>query len=688
MILKRELLHLSRKESPGLNNYIFDLKKKIFVFVCFICFVYSNFSQTSKDLQVTIEAFILDYSTKEPIAFAEIELSNNNLGTLSDHNGKFSLTFLQSKVDPETILEISSPGFNIISVKMERVYSFLENTNKFYLKRNSKHIDSTNNESKQLVSGRIFSKETPIQGAIIKVKNKFIETSSNFNGDFEIDADLKDELIITFLGMNEKTIRIENFKNNEIQLETDSQILEEVTIKSFLDNQENFETGYGKKSKKSIGFAVSSISADDISSANIRMIDLIRRNFSNVQITYNEDQVYVRGGTLSINNPAAAIFDVEGIIYKAVPDFLDTQRIQSITLLKSLAATNRYGSEGRGGVFLIKLKSLANVKESKKKKSIKIKGNIYKENLPIFNHDNSQLTYLKKLDTSTSIVDLRDNFYKVEKLYNSDPIFYLDSYKFFYNIDPDFAKNIVFDYMNNYKQSPILLKAISFIADEIADYETESLIYRRLIKIQPENIQAYRDLAFTYVKLGKYNLAAFIYNYIIKSKKNIDKIPDFQKIIYEEASNLLLNNFIPNTFSSETIKQLKSFYSIDKWQRFGSDYRIIFDWNDPFAEFNVQFVDPSKKYFNWTHSSIENKNTIEDELMYGYNSKDFFIDDDMLGIWLVNLENYNLVSKGHPILLKYTVIKNYAKASEEREVKIIDLNKLVNKVTLGTLKNN
>ena len=169
--------------------------------------------------------------------------------------------------------------------------------------------------------------------------------------------------------------------------------------------------------------------------------------------------------------------------------------------------------------------------------------------------------------------------------------------------------------MNNYRESPILLKAISFIADEIADYETESIIYRRLIKIQPENIQAYRDLAFTYVKLGKYNLASFMYNYIIKSKKNIDKIPDFQKIIYAEASNLLLNNFIPNTFSSETIEQLKSFYSIDKWQRFGSDFRIIFDWNDPFAEFNIQFVDPSKKYFNWTHSTIENKNTIQDELM-------------------------------------------------------------------------
>ena len=59
----------------------------------------------------------------------------------------------------------------------------------------------------------------------------------------------------------------------------------------------------------------------------------------------------MRGGSLSINNSAAAIFDVEGFIYPDVPDFLDPQQIESITLLRSMSATNRYGSQGRGGVF-------------------------------------------------------------------------------------------------------------------------------------------------------------------------------------------------------------------------------------------------------------------------------------------------------------------------------------------------
>ena len=137
MISKRELLHLLRKESPDLNNYIFDLKKKIFVFLCFLCVVYSNFSQTSKDLRVTIDAFILDYSTKEPIAFAEIELLNKNLGTLSDHKGKFSLTFLQSKLSLKQFWKFQALD-SMYLVKMERV-GFLENTNKFYLIRNTTH---------------------------------------------------------------------------------------------------------------------------------------------------------------------------------------------------------------------------------------------------------------------------------------------------------------------------------------------------------------------------------------------------------------------------------------------------------------------------------------------------------------------------------------------------------------------
>jgi outer membrane receptor protein involved in Fe transport len=65
----------------------------------------------------------------------------------------------------------------------------------------------------------------------------------------------------------------------------------------------------------------------------------------------------IRGGTMSMNNPAYAIFDIDGQVYTQYPDFIDPQNIKSIVILKSMIAANKYGSQGRGGVIVIKMKS-------------------------------------------------------------------------------------------------------------------------------------------------------------------------------------------------------------------------------------------------------------------------------------------------------------------------------------------
>jgi outer membrane receptor protein involved in Fe transport len=65
----------------------------------------------------------------------------------------------------------------------------------------------------------------------------------------------------------------------------------------------------------------------------------------------------IRGGTMSMNNPAYAIFDIDGQVYTQYPDFIDPQNIKSIVILKSMSAANKYGSQGRGGVIVIKMKS-------------------------------------------------------------------------------------------------------------------------------------------------------------------------------------------------------------------------------------------------------------------------------------------------------------------------------------------
>jgi len=65
----------------------------------------------------------------------------------------------------------------------------------------------------------------------------------------------------------------------------------------------------------------------------------------------------IRGGTMSMNNPAYAIFDIDGQVYTQYPDFIDPQNIKSIVILKSMIEANKYGSQGRGGAIVIKMKS-------------------------------------------------------------------------------------------------------------------------------------------------------------------------------------------------------------------------------------------------------------------------------------------------------------------------------------------
>ncbi len=98
-----------------------------------------------------------------------------------------------------------------------------------------------------------------------------------------------------------------------------------------------------------------------ISPSHKTIIDVIVGKFPGVKIIGNNvgfgnTKVLIRGGSLSINNQAYAIFDVDGIIYMEPPMFIDPQKIKSITILKSLASVNKYGNIGRGGAIIIRLK--------------------------------------------------------------------------------------------------------------------------------------------------------------------------------------------------------------------------------------------------------------------------------------------------------------------------------------------
>ena len=107
---------------------------------------------------------------------------------------------------------------------------------------------------------------------------------------------------------------------------------------------------------------ISSSSKSSISPMALTLIDVIVGKFPGVKVigsnvANSTPKIIIRGGSMSMNNQAYAVYDVDGILYTDCPTFIDPQQIKSVTILRSLAATNRYGGVARGGAIVIKLKA-------------------------------------------------------------------------------------------------------------------------------------------------------------------------------------------------------------------------------------------------------------------------------------------------------------------------------------------
>lgn len=668
--------------------------KKLFT-IFFILFSYALQAQQDNLVEINLSASVIDHSTKLPIPFSEVKYLNKNIGTLTDNEGKFTLNYFEDNVKADDIFQITANGYDTISTTAEILYKFLNNTNKFFLKKTASSYDWFEDDlnDENYIFGKIFSVKGPIQGASVKVKNTLIEAKSNFDGYFKIKANLNDILVIDFLGMIGKQLLIEDLDDKYILLKSDAQILDQVTITGTTDLNDQVETSYGKKKKKSVGFSTSTINSEDISPSALNIIDAIRGKFTNVQVssnqsqssTGNQEKVYVRGGTLSINNSASAIFDVDGMIYEDPPYFIDPKQIESITLLRSMGATNRYGSQGRGGVFLIKMKSLSR-KTQRLLNSLKIKGNDYTEQIYRIDFDSIKPYYIRDFKDANSISEAKNQFKTLKNgMYELSIPFYIESYNYFKDLDNNFAISIIKTAAEKAKNNPKALKTIAFKLEEVGDYINAKIIYKRLLKIRPLDEQSFRDLALIYKENGEYELSASLYDKMLNNKLSDVNILGLQETVVNEASHLYWKKSDKLSITDFPLKTLKTFIPKNDWENYGYDYRIIFDWNDPAVEFNIQFVDPKKKYFNWSHTIIDDKEILEDELNYGYNTEEFIIEKSEKGKWIVNIENYTIEDDSNPTFIKYTVYKNYGRPNEIKKVEVLDLSKLKQKITLDIL---
>tara|TARA_B100001142_G_scaffold249981_1_gene250053 strand:- start:424 stop:1419 length:996 start_codon:yes stop_codon:yes gene_type:complete len=312
-----------------------------------------------------------------------------------------------------------------------------------------------------------------------------------------------------------------------------------------------------------------------------------------------------------------------------------------------------------------------------------IKGNDYVEELELFkNTDISSFT--KELELSASFEEAKNIYLRLSSNISSIP-FYLDCYDYFIRWDNGFAFSLLTDAALLAKTNSKALKAIAYKMESIGENISAESIYEHLVKIRPKDEQSYRDLALIYTKNKKYVLAAELYKRILLNEIDGVEVLGLEKTIANEAYRFFEKHKSQFDFKNFPVNKLRSLHPEYIWKDFGYDYRIVFDWSDSNIEFNVQFVSPSKKYFNWSHTKFENKEQLVDEIKFGYNTEEFIIDDSIKGEWLINIDNFSIESDVNPTYLKYTVYKNYGRDNEIKKTQVINLNGLKSKITLDKL---
>lgn len=201
------------------------------------------------------------------------------------------------------------------------------------------------------ITGKVTDKNGPLTGVTVRVKGTTIGAITDGDGNFALNVpDVTATLVFSFVGYVTKEVLLEGRNSVDVILEEDIMNLEEVVV-----------VGYGTQRKRDITGAVSTVSSSDIKKIPVAGIDqALQGQVAGVQVTQDYGtpggsmQIRVRGiGTIGDSDP---LYVIDGVPTKEFINSLNTDDIESISVLKDASAAAIYGARAANGVVLITTK--------------------------------------------------------------------------------------------------------------------------------------------------------------------------------------------------------------------------------------------------------------------------------------------------------------------------------------------
>lgn len=234
-------------------------------------------------------------------------------------------------------------------------------------------------QERRIITGTVRdSLGSPQAGVSIKVKGSQTATASDEKGHFKILASSQNILVFSAVGYTTQEVKVNQSRDLSVSLQSSVSYLEDVVV-----------TSMGiKRQSRSLGYAVSSVSAKDITeSGSTNFAAALYGKAAGVKIASapggasSAVTVQIRGVS-SINLNTQPLYVVDGVPIRLYNDLVGNlgngsnnggywgnQRIQgngvldinpedieSLTILKGASASALYGSEATNGVVVITTK--------------------------------------------------------------------------------------------------------------------------------------------------------------------------------------------------------------------------------------------------------------------------------------------------------------------------------------------
>ena len=216
------------------------------------------------------------------------------------------------------------------------------------------------------ISGTVTDGKEPIIGASIRVKGTTTGAVTDLDGRFTVDVKPGTELIISYVGYKEVTVKAAN--GMTVLMEEESTALSEVVV-----------TALGiKRDRKALGYGVSEVKGEELTKAketNVinslsgKVAGLVVQNTAggasgstrvllrgNTEMTGNNQPLYVIDGVPLDNTNFGSAGEAGGYDLGDGISAINPDDIENMTVLKGPAASALYGSRASHGVILITTK--------------------------------------------------------------------------------------------------------------------------------------------------------------------------------------------------------------------------------------------------------------------------------------------------------------------------------------------